>query len=81
MGNFELEDWDEINQDGGTVGTGINKAIHKLTVAIFHSGKDISGQVMHLGTHLEKLNSNLVRASTSSENLTTSIRNATWTVQ
>ena len=44
MANFELDDWDDINHNGGTVGTGINRAIHKLTIAIFNSGSKISAQ-------------------------------------
>jgi len=79
MSNFELQDWEDINQNGGTTGTGLNKAIHKLVVSIFNSGSKTSGQVMHLGTEIKKLNENLKEASTSSAKLTTSIRNATWT--
>jgi hypothetical protein len=79
MNNFELEDWEDINQNGGTIGTGINKAIHKLVVSIFNSGSKTSGQVMHLGSEVKKLNENLKEASESSKNLTISIRNATWT--
>lgn len=76
--NPELQDWENIDNNGGTVGTGINRAIHKLVIAIFNSGSKTSGQVMHLGSQIDKLNANLEKASASSKNLTTSIRNATW---
>lgn len=73
MSNFELEGWDEINQNPGTVGTGINKAIHKLTVAIFNSGSKTSTHVGYLKDKVEQLNENLKESSKSSEKLTRSL--------
>lgn len=48
MKDFELEDWNDINSNGGTIGTGINRAIHKLTVAIFNSGSKTSTKLVIL---------------------------------
>lgn len=79
MGNFELEDWEDINQNAGTVGTGINRAIHKLTVAIFNSGSKTSTQVSYLGDKLEKLNKNLEESTKSSDRLTKALNNITLT--
>ncbi len=67
MNNFELEGWDEINQNGGTIGTGINKSIHKLTVAIFNSGSKTSTHVGYLKDKVEQLNKNLEESSKSSD--------------
>ena len=77
MSNFELEDWEDINQSGGTIGTGINKAIHKLVVGIFNSGSKTSGQVGHLGGKIDELNKNLKNASESSTSLAKSLNRLT----
>lgn len=77
MNNFELEDWDKINQDGGTVGTGINRAIHKLTVAIFNSGLSNSTQVSYLGDKIDKLNINIEKSNESSDKLTKALNKIT----
>lgn len=77
MTNFELEDWDEINQNGGTIGTGINRAIHKLTIAIFNSGSKTSTQVAYLGSKVEDLNKNIEESSKASEKLSRSLNRLT----
>jgi predicted RNase H-like nuclease (RuvC/YqgF family) len=77
MSNFELEGWEEINQNGGTVGTGINKAIHKLTVAIFNSGSKNSTQISYLGDKIDKLNINLEESNKSSDKLTKALNRIT----
>ena len=33
--NWELDDWKDIDDNGGTIDTGINRAIHKLFVVTF----------------------------------------------
>lgn len=71
MGNFELENWYEINQNGGTIGTGINHAIHKLTVAIFNSGSKTSTALNYTKSALEK-------ASDSSDKHADALIRATW---
>ncbi len=71
MGNFELDGWDDINQNGGTVGTGINRAIHKLTVAIFNSGSKTSTALSYAKDAIEK-------ASSSSDKHTDALVRATW---
>lgn len=78
MNNFELEGWEDINQNGGTVGTGINKAIHKLTVAIFNSGSKNSTQVSFLGDKIDKLNKNLEESNASSDKLTKALNKITF---
>lgn len=77
MENFELEGWDDINQNGGTVGTGINRAIHKLTVAIFNSGSKTSTQVGDLGHKIDRLNTNLEESNKSSDKLTAALNRIT----
>ena len=71
--NPELEEWDSINSNGGTIGTGINRAIHKLVLAIFNAGFKTSTQVEHLGDKIDELNENLKDASRSSNNLARSL--------
>ncbi|HAS80558.1 MAG: hypothetical protein UR25_C0001G0164 [Candidatus Nomurabacteria bacterium GW2011_GWE1_32_28] len=71
MGNFELEGWEDINQNGGTVGTGINRAIHKLTVAIFNSGSKTSTALGYAKDAIEK-------ASSSSDKHTDALVRVTW---
>lgn len=77
MSNFELDGWEDINQNGGTVGTGINRAIHKLTVAIFNSGSKTSTQVGYLGNKIDRLNTNLEKANESSDKLTKALNRIT----
>ena len=67
MSNFELEDWDDINQNGGTIGTGINKSIHKLVVAIFNSGSKTSTHIGYLENKVDQLNKNLEESAKSSD--------------
>lgn len=74
MSTFELEGWEDINQNGGTVGTGINRAIHKLTVAIFNSGSKTSGQVQHLQDIITQLNKTLKESSQSSDKHSSSMK-------
>lgn len=77
MSNSELENWDDINQSGGTIGTGINRAIHKLVVAIFNSGSKTSTQISYLGNKIDRLNRNLEESSKSSDRLTGALNNIT----
>lgn len=77
MSNSELDGWEDINQNGGTVGTGINRAIHKLTVAIFNSGSKTSTQVGYLGNKIDRLNANLEEANKSSDKLTKALNGIT----
>ena len=82
MADFELEGWDEINQNGGTVGTGINRAIHKLTVAIFNSGSKTSTAVRYAKKTIEEASKNLSaaidKASSSADKHATALTRATW---
>ncbi len=77
MENFELNGWEDINQDGGTVGTGINRAIHKLTVAIFNSGSKTSANIGYLKDQITKLNENLEESNKSSDRLTKALNKIT----
>lgn len=77
MENFELEGWEDINQNGGTVGTGINRAIHKLTVAIFNSGSKTSTNISYLKDQITKLNENLEESNKSSDRLTKALNKIT----
>lgn len=82
MKNFELEDWDDINQNGGTIGTGINRAIHKLTVAIFNSGSKTSTALSYAKDAIEKASVDMTdvinKASSSSDKHTDALIRATW---
>lgn len=77
MSNSELENWEEINQNGGTIGTGINRAIHKLVVAIFNSGSKTSTQISYLGNKIDRLNANLEKSNKSSDRLTRALNQIT----
>ncbi len=82
MADFELEGWDDINQNGGTVGTGINRAIHKLTVAIFNSGSKTSAAVNFANRTIEEASKNtsaaIDKASGSADKHATALTRATW---
>jgi hypothetical protein len=81
MSNFELEGWDDINKNGGTVGTGINQAVHRLTVAIFNSGSKTSSQLAYLKNQIGRLNTNLEESNESSDKLTRALNKITlWGV-
>lgn len=75
--NAELDGWEDIDNNGGTIGTGINKAIHRLVIAIFNSGSKTSHQLIYLKDKIEELNKNLKDASGSSANLATSLNRLT----
>jgi len=77
MTNPELEGWDDINQNGSTIGTGINRAIHRLTIGIFNSGSKTSTQISYLGNKIETLNANLEKANQSSDKLTEALNRIT----
>lgn len=77
MTNPELEGWDDINQNGGTIGAGINRAIHRLTIGIFNSGSKTSTQISYLGNKIERLNENLEKANQSSDKLTEALNRIT----
>ena len=87
----ELDGWDEINSNGGTIGTGINKAIHKLVVAIANSRSATSAQLGYLRNTVEELhksadqlnksftqlNENIKKADESSTKLATALNGLT----
>ena len=82
MSDFELEDWKDINQSGGTIGTGINRAIHKLTVAIFNSGSKTSTALIRTKDAVKEATENMSaainKASNSSDKHTEALTRATW---
>ncbi|MEK7553117.1 MAG: hypothetical protein AAB504_00275 [Patescibacteria group bacterium] len=51
----ELEGWEEINSNGGTIGTSINKAIHKLVISIANLRSGVSSQLGYLQNKIERL--------------------------
>ncbi|KKQ64409.1 MAG: hypothetical protein US86_C0022G0007 [Candidatus Daviesbacteria bacterium GW2011_GWA2_38_24] len=87
----ELEGWDAINSDGGTIGSGINKAIHRLVVAIANLRSATSAQLGYLTDKVEELhksadqlnksfvqlNENLKKADESSTKLATALNRLT----
>ena len=87
----ELDGWDEINSSGGTIGTGINKAIHKLTLSIANLRSATSAQLGYLqskvgGLHHSvdklndsfiQLNKNIEKADASSTRLATALNHLT----
>jgi len=88
----ELEGWDEINSDGGTIGTGINKAIHKLVFSLaslrsalsFQLGylKDKVGDLQkstnELNQSFNQLNENFKKADESSTKLAGALNRLTF---
>ncbi len=82
MSNFELEGWEDINQSGGTIGTGINHAIHKLTVAIFNSGSKTSTALNYAKETVkeaaENMSTAINQASSSADKHATALTRATW---
>ncbi|MFZ1075192.1 MAG: hypothetical protein WAN50_02360 [Minisyncoccia bacterium] len=80
--NWELDDWENINTNGGTVGTGINRAIHKLTVAIFNSGSKTSTALNHAKATLQEatkeMSAAIDKASNSADKHAEALTRATW---
>lgn len=88
----ELDGWDEINSDPGTIGTGINKAIHKLVISIASLRSATSAQLVYLQDKIERLqnnvsqlnesfiqlNENIKKADQSSTNLATALNKVTF---
>ena len=77
----ELENWDEIRQKlrGGSdsVQNAIGMAMQNLTLGIVGLQAAIRGPLVEVWKKIEELNKNITKASTSSENLTRAIKNAT----
>ena len=80
--NWELDDWESIDSNGGTIGTGINRAIHKLVVAIFNSGSKTSGALNYATAAIEKaensLTTSIENASKSADKHADALTHATW---
>lgn len=80
--NSELDDWNDINNSGGTIGTGINRAIHKLVVAIFNSGSKTSTGLNHAEVVIKEFSADMSRAinaaSNSADKHATALTRATW---
>lgn len=81
----ELDGWDDINSSGGTIGTGINKAIHKLVVAISNLRSTASSQLIYLQNKVtdlngsfKELNENIKRAEESSTELARALNKLTF---
>jgi|SRR3989338_10799002 len=88
----ELEGWDEINSSGGTIGTGINKAIHRLVISLANLRSSTSSQLRYLQNKVEglqtsvaqlnqcfeRLNENIERADESSTKLSTALNRLTF---
>jgi len=72
----ELDGWDEINSDAGTIGTGINKAIHKLVVAIANSRAATSAQLGYLKDNVEELHKSVGQLNISFVQLNENIKKA-----
>jgi len=81
----ELDGWDDINSNGGTIGTGINHAIHKLVIAIANLRGSTSSHLGFLENNLkelkenvDRLNENIKNADTSSTKLATALNRLTF---
>ncbi len=88
----ELDGWEDINSNGGTIGTGINKAIHKLVVALVNIRLTTSSQLSHLHSKIgsleestnrmngsfERLNKNIEKADESSTKLSKALNRLTF---
>lgn len=72
----ELEGWDEINSDPGTIGAGINKAIHKLTISIANLRSATSSQLGYLQNKIGRLQSTADRLNRSFDELNENIKKA-----
>ena len=87
----ELDGWDEINSSPGTIGTGINKAIHKLVISLANLRsatssqlgylqnkiKGLEGSVDKLNQQFKKLNENIEKADASSSKLAKALNRLT----
>lgn len=51
----ELDGWDEINSSPGTIGAGINKAIHRLVISIANLRSGVSSQLGYLQNKIQRL--------------------------
>jgi len=82
MNDWELNDWESIDSSGGTVGTGINRAIHKLTVAIFNSGSKTSTALNYAEATMKEaadaMSVEINKASNSADNHARALTRATW---
>jgi hypothetical protein len=80
--NWELDDWNDIDNNGGTIGTGINRAIHKLVVAIFNSGSKTSTALFGARDAIKEAEEGMSRAidaaSKSADKHATALTHATW---
>lgn len=72
----ELDGWEDINSNGGTIGTGINKAIHKLVVALVNIRLTTSSKLGHLQSKIGSLEESVNRMNHSFEVLNKNIENA-----
>lgn len=72
----ELEGWDEINSSPGTIGTGINKAIHRLVISIANLRSDVSSQLGYLQNKIERLQNSADQLNQSFEKLNENIKKA-----
>lgn len=90
--NPELEGWEDINSSPGTIGVGINKAIHRLVISIVNLRSSTSTQLVYLQNeikHLQtsadrlnqlfnQLNETIKKASDSSTKLATALNRLTF---
>ena len=80
--NWELNDWESIDNNGGTIGTGINRAIHKLVVAIFNSGSKTSTALNYAKATIkeaaESMSTAIDKASKSADKHAEALTRATW---
>lgn len=88
----ELDGWDEINSSPGTIGVGINKAIHRLVISLANLRSSTSSQLRYLQNKIEdiqvvanklnqsfiQLNENIKKADESSTNLANALNNLTF---
>ncbi len=83
-----MDGWDDINSSGGTIGTGINKAIHRLVISIANLRSSVSSQLTYvkgkiesLNQSFEQLNENIQKADQSSTKLARALNKLTfWAV-
>lgn len=72
----ELDGWKDINSDGGTIGTGINKAIHKLVVALVNIRLTTSSQLKDLQSKIGTLEESVNKMNGSFHELNNAIKKA-----
>lgn len=78
---LDKKEWEDINSNGGTIGTGINRAIHKLVHSIVNTRLTISSQLSNLQSRIDNLNKNIEEANRSSSELSSSLNRLTlWGV-